>query len=164
MRCFRPAIWTDASSARYASRSTGGTPAPRSIRVGKTSASSFVPVAAAIFPAATSAGSRNARPPSRSALDPRPRSTLAISSTISAFATGAAGGAGGGAGCAPSPHDTSAGRISVATWPGGPLAAAIASAASRATSSVLFDVRTHFEKLRATVSMSDCSCASYCVW
>ena len=44
-------------------------------------------------------------------------------------------------GSPPSPHETSAGRISVATWPGGPNAAATASAASAPTSSVLADQR-----------------------
>ena len=52
----------------------------------------------------------------------------------------------------------------MATWPGGPTAAAIASAASRLSCSVLWEVRTHCDTLRATVSMSDCSCASYFVW
>ena len=54
--------------------------------------------------------------------------------------------------------------MSVATCPGGPVAAAMASAASRPRSSERCDVRTHEETLRATVSMSDCSCASYFVW
>ncbi len=44
----------------------------------------------------------------------------------------------------PSLHDTSAGRIRVATCPGGPSAAPIASAASRASSPVLLDVRDPF--------------------
>ena len=71
---------------------------------------------------------------------------------------------GGPAGSAPSPQETSAGRISVATWPGGPLAAATASTASRASSAGLADVLTQGEQLRATVSMSYCSCSSYCRW
>ena len=52
----------------------------------------------------------------------------------------------------------------MATWPGGPCAAAIASAASDASASVLCEVRTQLETLRATVSMSDWSCASYWRW
>ena len=65
---------------------------------------------------------------------------------------------------APSFQDTSAGTISVATWPGGPMAAAMASTASRGKSSVVLDVRTQADTLRATVSMSDCSGVSYWVW
>ena len=42
--------------------------------------------------------------------------------------------------------------------------AATASAASLPTSSVLADQRMKRETLRATVSMSDSSCASYCLW
>ena len=142
----------------------GGTPAPRSKRVGNTSAYSRAPVAVASRWAATSAGSRNPRPPSRIAVDTRPRSAFATVSTTSASATGGAGRSGTAARVPPSPHETSAGRISVATWPGGPTAAAIASAASRLSPSVDCDVRTHGDTLRATVSMSDCSCASYFVW
>ncbi len=44
------------------------------------------------------------------------------------------------------------------------MAAAMASTASRASSSVLRDVRTQVETLRAAASMSDCSCASYLAW
>ena len=58
-------------------RSGAGRPAPLSMRVGKASARTFVPVAAEIRLAATSAGSRSARPPSRIAVSPRPRRALA---------------------------------------------------------------------------------------
>ena len=51
-----------------------------------------------------------------------------IASTAPA-AGGAAVGSRGASGTPPSLHDTSAGRISVATWPGGPIAVAMASAA-----------------------------------
>ena len=54
--------------------------------------------------------------------------------------------------------------MSVATWPGGPNAAATVSAASLPTSSVFADQRMKRDTLRATVSMSDSSCASYCLW
>ena len=63
---------------------------------------------------------------------------------VSAPRPGAWDGGGAGAGSAPSDHETSAGRISVATWPGGPIAAAMASTASVGSCSVLCDVRTHF--------------------
>ena len=87
-----------------------------------------------------------------------------MSLTTDSDATAAVASVGGAAGAAPSLHDTSAGRISVATWRGGPYAAAIASAASRLSSAVDWEVRTQVEKFRATVSMSDWSCASYWVW
>ena len=145
-------------------RSTAGSPAPRSRRVGNGSAKTFTPAAAAMRAAATRPGSRSARPPSRSADWPRPRSASAASETAFSEAAGAGAAAGTAAGSAPSDHETSAGRISVATSPGGPWAAAIASAASEARAAVLCDVRTQRDTLRATVSMSDCSCASYWVW
>jgi hypothetical protein len=44
------------------------------------------------------------------------------------------------------------------------MAAATASAASRPTSAGLVDDRIHGDTLRATVSMSDSSWASYCLW
>ena len=48
---------------------------------------------------------------------------------------------------------------------GGPQAAATACAASLQRSAVRLDVRMKpGDTLRATVSMSDCSCASYWVW
>jgi hypothetical protein len=145
-------------------RSIPGSPAPRSIRVGKGSARSFTPVAAAIRAAATRPGSRRARPPRSSAQSPLARSAAATSPTASSGTGAACGGAGGGAGAAPSDHDTSAGRISVATWPGGPHAAAIASVASEASVSVLSEVRTQLDTLSATVSMSDWSWASWRRW
>jgi hypothetical protein len=132
--------------------------------VGKASASSFVFVAAAMRAAARSDGSRSARPPSSIAVDFLEPSAFATASTVSTEATGGAGGAGGPAGLAPSAHDTSAGKIRVATWPGGPIEAATASTASAASSWVLRDVRTQLDTFRATVSMSDWSWASYLVW
>ena len=66
-----------------------------------------------------------------------------------------------GAGTPPSDHDTSAGRIRVATDPGGPKAATSASRASEPSSGVRAVVLTKpGDTLRATVSMSDWSCAS----
>ncbi|MFN8017429.1 MAG: hypothetical protein U0P45_04825 [Acidimicrobiales bacterium] len=47
---------------------------------------------------------------------------------------------------------------------GGPEATATASAASAATSSTEAEVRIQLDTLRATVSMSDSSWASYCLW
>ncbi len=97
------------------------------------------------------------------------RSTEALCRDAAACTASSDAGAGvagdtGAAGSAPSFQDTSAGRISVATCPGGPIAAATASAASPGSSAVLCEVLTQRETLRATVSMSDWSWALYCVW
>jgi hypothetical protein len=139
-----------------------GRPAPRSSRVGKTSASSLTPLCAATFAAASSAGlPQRARPPSSSALGSPLRRAWAMRCTVASSAGLAAGAGVAAARSPPSPQDTSAGRISVATWPGRPRAAARASTASRQSSAVRCEVRTKpGETLRATVSMSDCSCAS----
>jgi hypothetical protein len=146
-------------------RSTTGRPAPRSRRVGKVSASSFTPLCAAICAAASRLGSRSARPPSSSATLPPERTACATACTAASSATGGCGMGGTMAGTPPSPQDTSAGRISVATCPGRPRAATMASAASRLSSAVDWEVRTKpGDTLRATVSMSDCSWASNRVW
>ena len=63
-----------------------------------------------------------------------------------------------------SDHDTSAGRIRVATAPGGPAAAATASTASAPTSRSKRRCGTTTETVRATVSMSDWSGASKRRW
>ncbi len=85
--------------------------------------------------------------------------------SMAASSAGGGGATGGnGAGTPPSPQDTSAGRISVATLPGAVIDAATDSAASRHSAAVLAEVRTQVDTLRATVSMSDCSCASYFTW
>ena len=65
-----------------------------------------------------------------------------------------------GATCPPSDHETSAGRMRVATEPGGPYAATRASTASRPRSAVDSEVWTWVDTLRATVAMSDWSWAS----
>ena len=44
------------------------------------------------------------------------------------------------------------------------MAAAMASTTSRGSCSVVLDVRTQVDTLRATVSMSDCSGVSYWLW
>jgi hypothetical protein len=138
-------------------RSTPGRPAPRSRRVGKVSASSFTPLCAAICAAASRLRSRSARPPSSSATLPPERTAWATACTAASSATGGCGMGGTTAGAPPSPQDTSAGRISVATCPGRPRAATMASAASRLSAPVVWEVRTKpGDTLRATVSMSDC--------
>src|SRR5918996_1009703 len=72
----------------------------------------------------------------------------------------------GGSGASPSAsfQDASAGRIKVATRPGGVIAAATASAPSPATERLSSDVRTQSEKGHATPSTSEVSGASYCLW
>ena len=68
------------------------------------------------------------------------------------------------AGWPPSDQDTSAGRINVATWPGGLVAAVIAAAASTPTSAVLAQRRTQPDTEPATASMSDSNGASKRLW
>ena len=63
-----------------------------------------------------------------------------------------------------SAHDTSAGRISVATCPPSAWAAASARIASAATRRVVPDVWTHPDTVRAMAAMSDSSGASYRAW
>ena len=70
----------------------------------------------------------------------------------------------GATGAAPSLHDTSAGRMRVATWPGGPMAAATASAVVRQRSAVRSGRRIQPDTLRAAVSMSEFSGASSPAW
>src|SRR5262249_5845456 len=106
-----------------------------------------------------------ARPPTKRAAGSPDVSTLATSvtelsatsSTVPPVTTAASG-------SAPSVQQTSAGRMSVATWPGGATAAATASAASWATADGSVLVRIQVETLRATLSMSDWSGASYWAW
>ena len=61
-------------------------------------------------------------------------------------------------------QEASAGRIRVATWPGGVMAAATASAAAGATSSGPMGRLIQPDTLLARASMSDSSGASYCLW
>ena len=70
------------------------------------------------------------------------------------------GGRGGHGPVADSDHEASAGRTRVATQPGGPSAAATASAPSAATSSARAVERYHPETGRAMDAMSDCRGAS----
>jgi hypothetical protein len=92
---------------------------------------------------------------------------LGNAATVASSATGGVGWrVGRGRAQPPSPQDTSAGRIRVATWPGRPRAAATGLGGIAGTDRPwLCEVRTKpGDTLRATVSMSLCSCASYCVW
>src|SRR5256885_4640258 len=122
-----------ANSARYASRSTGGTPAPRSSRVGNVSAKSRHPVAAA----ADRYGSRRASPPKKSTA---PSGMVPVGDGTELVI--------GGAGSAPSDQEASAGRISVATSP--PSADAAALAASPGTAADDSHRRNHRRTLPAT--------------
>ena len=69
---------------------------------------------------------------------------------------------GSGAGPSASSQAASAGRISVAIWPGGAIAAATAAAPSRRDRAAVGEVRTQSDNGRATPSMSEVSGASYC--
>ena len=85
--------------------------------------------------------------------------------SITAPATGARGGTGSAvAGSAPGDQDTSAGRMTVATWPGGDIAAAAASATSAAASALRAHRRTQPDTVPASASMSDSSGASNRLW
>jgi hypothetical protein len=97
-------------------------------------------------------------PPSSSAAGSPEASAFAATSTSCAGTARRCGSPGTGPGAAPSDHDASAGSSSVATPPA--MAAAIASLASRPTSSGRVQSRIHDETFRATVTMSDPSGAS----
>ena len=112
-----------------------GSPAPRSSRAGNVSASSWRPVPAG-DPGRGDAGraSRIASPPRSSTAGSPERSTLGDVVDHRRRRPRARGGRRAGRPASPpSAHDTSAGRISVATPPGAARAAATASAASAAT-------------------------------
>src|ERR1019366_6432215 len=108
-------------------------------------ANSFAPVAAAMRPAVANPSPYNAFPPIRIAVGNPDRSMAAARSTAGLDGSGAVGKTGGAATVPPSLHETSAGTIRVAIWPGAWRAAATASAASLPTLSGAADVRTHFE-------------------
>ena len=140
-------------------------PAPRARLAGKVSPRSAAPVAVATRLAACSPSGRSALPPRRSAVRSPLRSALATSSTVSPGTTLARPRAFGEEGpVADSDHDASAGRTRVATQPGGPQAAATASAASPATSSARAVERNHPDTGPAMDAMSDCRGASYRAW
>ena len=132
--------------------------------MGKVSASSFAPLAAATREAATRPGSIIVEPPINSAAgSPDPR-IAAISSTVDAATRCRGVGVTGATGPGASIQHTSAGRMSVATCPGGPIAAATASAASWATEAGSVDERIHDDTPAAIDAMSLCSGASYSAW
>ena len=139
-------------------------PAPRSCRAGNVSPTSRADVATARRLAASRPGRRIAAPPSRITHGSPRRSTAAAAATVSAGTGAAARTVAGGAGLAPSDQDTSAGRISVATRPGGVIAAATASAASAPTSAARAGRRTQPDTAPASASMSDSSGASKRLW
>ena len=141
-----------------------GMPAPRSVRATNVSPSRRAPVPAAIRAAASSDDRRITDPPSKRATGSPERSTLMTCSMASASTVARARSASAAAGVAPSLHDTSAGRISVATWPGGAVASNTASAVTRHRSAVCSGRPIHGDTLRAAVSMSDASGASKRAW
>ena len=118
--------------------SSGGRPAPRSRRVGKVSHRSFAPVA---FGDAARGDQRRARaarvPPRRRArrLARAQRLRDALDDVVGVDRARACAAAAASRRRRPASQHTSAGRISVATCPGGPSAAATASAASAPASS-----------------------------
>ena len=132
-------------------------PAPRSMRRLKVCASSLHPVLPAMRAASSSPFSRSARPVSSSTAGSPERSTRAASFTASSLTFARSGIAGTFAGPVPSSHAVSPGRISVATCPGGFIAAAIAIAPSSATVFAVGEVFTQPENGFAAVSMSEVS-------
>ena len=88
------------------------------------------------------------------------RSTFTASAIAAASTRVRAGTSGSAAMPSASFQAVSAGRISAATFPGGVIAAAIASAPSFATERASGEVRTQPQNGRAAVSMSDVSGAS----
>jgi len=80
------------------------------------------------------------------------------------MACGSSGAGGAGSTTAPtappSCHDTSAGRISVAIWPGHVFAAATAAAASAPSRGVALPLRTQADTVRANASVSAVNGAS----
>ena len=114
----RSCICATANSARYASRSTSGSPAPRSRRAGNVSHSSLAPVACAMRDAATQAALAQRVPADEQ------RRGLAAAQRLGRELDRVVGRRHdarrvdvAAPGSAPSSHDTSAGRISVATPP-----------------------------------------------
>ena len=108
---------------------------------------------------------RSAVPPSNRAARSPERSALATPSIVSAGTQGAPPcGCGAHGPTALSDHEESAGSTRVATHPGGPYAAASASAASAPTSSARAVTRYHPETGRANEAMSDWSGASKRAW
>jgi hypothetical protein len=105
----------------------------------------LAPLARAIRPASRSPSSRKARPVIKIIAGSFLRSTSATR-LIVAVSTGAGPDNGGsGAGWPPSFQAQSAGKISVAIWPGGVRAAAIAAAASAPTQAAVSAERTQPE-------------------
>jgi hypothetical protein len=126
----------------------------------KPAASSRHPVFAAMRPAHASERSVRPSPPSSSS-EPAPCASSRADSTMRSGDT-RSGGRRAGVTATPSAsfQAVSAGRISVATWPGACRAAAIAAAPSCATVRDDADVRTQCETGRAMPSMSEVSGAS----
>ena len=138
-------------------RSTAGTPAPRSRRVGKVSQNNRAPNFSASRAAARKPGPRVASPPIRITVespDRRAPSTLSVSATSEYSCSATISVA-----SAPSDQETSAGRMSVEMW--WPARAnASASTASIPMSPGVPVRRTQPETVSATESISDSSGAS----
>ena len=110
------------------------------------------PVAAAMRPAAVTPASEPSVSPPRSSTPPG--SAAAARAIASSSTRARATRAGTSATPSASPHAQSAGTMSVATPPGGRVAAATASARSPASASALRDVRTQHDTGRAKPSTS----------
>ena len=145
-------------------RSKAGSPAPRCRRGGNVSAIRRTCAVSLIRLAATRPGSIRLEPASRIAVGSPDLSTSRICSKVDCLTRGGVVTVAAGTGPSDSSQHTSAGRISVATCPGGPKDAATASAASVCSVVVESAERIHPEMPRAMLSMSLCNGASYCAW
>jgi hypothetical protein len=119
------------------------------------SLSKRAPVRVATRLAVRRAGSRSARPFSRSAHGSPPRSTFATASTTEPGTLRASAGAARGDAPDAGLQATSAGRTSVATRPGGSIDAPTAAATSPASVSTEEMARVHSEAPRAIDSISE---------
>ena len=129
------------------------TPRPRSTLALSVCARRRAPLFAAMRPASIRPGSRRAWPPINKTAGSPERKTRAASEIASGATCARPSTGGSGAGPSASFQEASAGRIRVATRPGGAIAAATASAPSRATERLSAAVRTQSEKGRHTLDV-----------
>ena len=142
----------------------GGQPSATLQARGKVSARSLAPDAFPMRDAATRPASNMVEPPRRNAVGSPLRSTSAMRSIRASSTLVGVAGATGATGPGAADQQTSAGSTSVATWPGGPDAAATAAAASSATVAASVLEWIQVETPEAIAAMSLCSGASYLAW
>ena len=122
------------------------------------------PVAVAMRPASARPSARTARSVSMSMAGSPERRILAQRAITSSLTRVRAIAGATAATPSASFHAVSAGKMSVAIWPGGVRAAAMAAAPSAAMARAFGEVRTHAETGRAMPSMSEVRGASCLMW